>query len=162
MRTLITFITAAVMLTGCGNTTPTAEGTSKVAASPAPKLRMKPPPEDMRFPTAGLVEVIQQAEPLYGKAFLPGGNIARYKVGAKEYELFLVKTATPSESAGLMFDYKKNLAGPAFIAHFGGYAGQDGGVEVFLFAKDVWFAGIRGLPRAEADALARDFAVRLN
>ncbi len=161
MRTLFTIITAAALSTGCGSPS-TKDDSSKKAALPAPKPRAKPAPEDRRFPTGGLVEVVQQADPLHGKKFLTGGNIARYKQGGKEFELFLIKASNPSEAAVMMFDYKKSLAGAAFVAHFGGYAGQDGGVEVFLFTKDVWFAGIRGLPRAEADAIAREFAARLN
>ncbi len=161
MRTLPTIIIATALLTGCGGA-PSAKDAGSKEAAPAPKPRVTPAPEDRRFPTAGLVEVVQQADPLYGKQFLTGGNIARYKKGAKQFELLLIKVANPSEAAVMMFDYKKELAGAAFIAHFGGYAGQDGGVEVFLFTKDVWFAGVRGLPRAEADAIARDFAARLN
>ncbi len=150
------------MLAGCGGSPSTKDDSGKAAASPAPKQRVKPAPEDRRFPTDGLVEVVQSADPLYAKTFLTGGNIARYKKGGKEFELFLIKAKDPSGAAGMMFDYKKSLADPAFIAHFGGYAGQDGVVDVFLFATDVWLAGIRGLPRAEADVLARDFAARLN
>ena len=61
-----------------------------------------------------------------------------------------------------LFEYKGQLAGAKFIAHFGGYAGKDGDTEVFLFSKGNWLAGIRGLPQSEADLIARDFASRLN
>ena len=62
----------------------------------------------------------------------------------------------------MMFEYKTVLAGPKFIAHFGGYAGKDGETDVFLFSKGSWLAGIRGLPLSEADLIARDFAARLD
>ena len=48
------------------------------------------------------------------------------------------------------------------IAHFGGYFGNDGGKPAFLFAKNEWFCGVIGLPMADADARAREFAGRLN
>lgn len=157
MRILFAVMTAAAVLTGCG-------GSPEAKPEPAKPVakRVAPPPEDMRFPTAGRVEVVQSAEPLYGKAFLAGGNIARYKQGSKQFELFLIKCRDEAEPASIMFAYKKTLKDPKFIAHFGGYAGQDEGVDVFMFSKGVWMAGIRGLPQAEADTLAREFASRLN
>ncbi len=157
MRILFVVITAAALLTGCGGS-PEAK---QEPAKPAPK-RVAPAPEDMRFPAEGRLEVVQSADPLYGKEFLAGGNIARYRRGAKQFELFLIKCRNEAEPASMMFAYKKTLTDPKFIAHFGGYAGQDSGVDVFLFSKGAWMAGIRGLPQAEADQLARDFASRLN
>lgn len=93
---------------------------------------------------------------------LPGGNIARYKRGAKEYELFVVKTSATSTAAVLLFDFKNTLASPRFIPHFGGFFGKDGDTDTFIFAKGVWLAGVRGLPEAEADAVARQFAAGLD
>ena len=115
-----------------------------------------------RFPAEGRLEVTQTPDPLYGKPFLTGGNIAKYKRGDKQFELFLIKASNPSAPASMMFEYKSALPGAKFVAHFGGYAGKDGDTEVFLFTKDVWLAGIRGLPRADADLIARDFAARLD
>lgn len=145
------------MLTGCGGSPAPKEETTKPAAK-----RVMPAPEDMHFPADGRIEVVQSADPLYGKPFLDGGNIARYKKGAKEFELFLIRCRDEAAPASMVFAYKKTLTNPKFIAHFGGYAGQDDGVEVFMFSKGVWMAGIRGLPQAEADQLARDFASRLD
>jgi hypothetical protein len=159
VRTYIPFITAALLLSGCGAPAPKQES-AKPAAAPA--ATQMPAPEDRRFPADGRVEVAQTAESLYGKPFLTGGNIAKYKRGAKEFELFLIKSANPSAPASMMFEYKSALAGAKFIAHFGGYAGKDGDVDVFLFCKGSWLAGIRGLPQAEADLIARDFAARLD
>lgn len=153
-------MTAAALLTGCGGAPVTKEEAPKPV--PAVQQRIPPSPEDMRFPAEGRIEVVQSADPLYGKPFLAGGNIARYKRGAKQFELFLIRCKDEAAPASMMFNYKKTLSDPKFVAHFGGYAGQDAGVVVFMFTKGVWLAGIRGLPQAEADALARDFASRLN
>jgi hypothetical protein len=158
VRTFIPLITAALLFSGCGAPAPKQE-----AAKPAaPAAREMPAPEDRRFPAEGRGEVTQTAEPLYGKTFLTGGNIAKYKRGDKQFELFLIKSSNPSAPASMMFEYKTALAGPKFIAHFGGYAGKDGEVDVFLFSKGAWLAGIRGLPQSEADLIARDFAARLD
>lgn len=158
MRTLIPLITAALLFSGCGAPAPKQEAAKPVA----PAAREMPAPEDRRFPAEGRGEVTQTAEPLYGKPFLTGGNIAKYKRGDKQFELFLIKSSNPSAPASMMFEYKTALAGPKFIAHFGGYAGKDGDVDVFLFSKGSWLAGIRGLPQSEADLIARDFAARLD
>lgn len=160
MRTTPILLIAPLLLCACGG--PSGKPAETKSPAPAAKAPTKPAPEDMRFPSAGRVEVVQVAEPLYGKPFLGGGNIARYKQGKKEYELFLIKAPSPAEPGVMIFDYKKVLANAKFVAHFGGYAGQDAGVEVFVFTKGVWLAGVRGLPLAEADPLAREFAARLN
>ena len=97
-----------------------------------------------------------------GKELLPGGNVARYKKGSKEYELFAVKTNSTSAAAVLLFDLKNTFASPKFIPHFGGFFGKDGDTDTFIFAKGMWLAGVRGLPEAEADAVAREFAARLD
>lgn len=158
MRTIIALIPAAFLLAGCGAEAPKQEAAKAVS----PAASKMPDPEDRRFPAEGRGEVTQTAEPLYGKKFLSGGNVAKYKRGAKEFELFLIKASNPSAPASMMFEYKGSLAGAKFIAHFGGYAGKDGDTEVFLFTKGNWLAGIRGLPQAEADLIARDFASRLD
>jgi hypothetical protein len=153
-------MSAAALLTGCGGSPAAKQEADKPAVAARP--RVQPSPQDRSFPPEGRIEVVQSADPLYGKPFLTGGNIARYKRGGKQFELFLIKSANESVPASMMFAYKKTLTEPKFVAHFGGYSGQDSGVEVFLFSKGVWLAGIRGLPLAEADVLARDFAARLN
>ncbi|MBI3208638.1 MAG: hypothetical protein HYZ37_07030 [Candidatus Solibacter usitatus] len=118
--------------------------------------------ESQRFPKKDLVDVKIVEGAILGKEFLGGGNLAKYRKGKTEFELFLVKAAGPEASSILMFDYKKQLANAKFIAHFGGYFGKDGDRNVFLFAKGPWLAGIAGLAEQEADAVAREFAARLN
>jgi hypothetical protein len=66
------------------------------------------------------------------------------------------------DAAVLLLDFKKQLANPKVIAHFGGYFGKDGDKPTFLFAKNEWLCGVIGLPLADADARGREFASRLN
>lgn len=146
------------MLGGCGGSKPPAEAPKKAAAPAAPK----PTDQTRRFPSAGRVETALIETALFGKPFLPGGNIAKYKRGAREYEMFIIRAASPPAAATLLFDYKSALENSKFIAHFGGYFGSDAGTPTFLFSKGSWLAGIRGLPEAEADTEARELAGRLD
>lgn len=153
---LICFVLSLCLL-GCGSSTPP-PAPKKAAAPAAPR----PADQTRRFPATGRGEVSIVESSLFGKPFLPGGNVAKYKSGKREYEMFLIRAASPASAAGLLFDYKSKLAKPKFIAHFGGYFGDDAGTPTFLFSKGSWLAGVRGLPEAEADTVARDFAARLD
>lgn len=146
----------ALLLSACGPSTPPEPPKKAAPAHP------KPVDQSRRFPAANRAEVTLIETSLYGKEFLPGGNIARYKRGAREYEMFLIRAASANAAATLLFDFKSQLANPKFIAHFGGYFGDDAGVPTFLFSKGSWLAGVRGLPEADADTVARDFAARLD
>lgn len=151
---LLALSTVALLLNGCGSET-------KPAPPPAKKAAPPPADESRRFPTPNRVETRIVAEHLLDHEFLPGGNIAHYKKGSRAYDLILIRTASPEAAGVLLFDYKKRLENPKVIAHFGGFAGKDGAREAVLFAKGNYLAGILGLPEAEADALAREFAARI-
>lgn len=98
---------------------------------------------------------------MLGKAFLPGGNLAVYELKRKPFQQFLVRFDNEQKAAAALFEYKAVLTEPKFVAHFGGYAGLDGGKPVFLFQKGPFLAGIAGLAEKDADAVARDFASRI-
>jgi len=149
-------ISSALLLVGC------ASETKPAAAPPVVKKAAKPSDETHRFPAANQVDAKLVDEHLLGHDFLPGGNIAHYKLGKQEYDLLLIKTKSPTDAAILLLNFKNKLEAPKMIAHFGGYFGKDGGKPVFLFAKNEWFCGVIGLPMADADARAREFAGRLN
>jgi hypothetical protein len=154
MRHLLLF--AAIALAGCSSA-------PKPAPAPAPvKQAVRPPDDTRRFPAQDQVECKVVTGPLYGHDFLAGGNIATYRKGRQQYELFLVRTASPTGAAILLLDYKKALKDPKLIAHFGGYFGHDGARQAFVFTKTHWLCGVIGLPEAEADAVARTFAARLD
>jgi len=157
MRTLTLFLPClAVLLCGCAPET-------KPAAAVAPvKKAAKPADDTHRFPATNQVGSKVVDDHVLGHDFLPGGNIAQYKLGKQEYSLILIKTKSPMDAAVLLLDFKKQLASPKVIAHFGGYFGKDGDKPAFLFAKNEWLCGVIGLPLADADARAREFASRLN
>ncbi len=148
-----------MMLAGCSQNSqqepPAAE--AKKTASPAPVLD-----ESHRFPKKDLVETQVVEDHILDKPNLPGGNLARYQSGNKSYELILVKAKTPQAAAIWLLDLKGMLTNPAFVASFGGYYGLNGNKPLFLFQKGSYLAGVSGLPQAEADLIAREFATRFN
>lgn len=157
-RMLLSAIAFSLLgLAGCGSPAPP----TKAAAPKAPK---KPVVADYthRFPAADRIEARVVDDHILGKDFLPGGNIARYRKGRQEYEMFLIRTSVPEAAALMLIDYKNRLDNPRLIAHFGGYYGRDGDRMVFVFARGPWFAGVVGLPEKEADLAARELAARLN
>jgi hypothetical protein len=98
---------------------------------------------------------------LMDKSFMPGGNLARYKRGSAEYEMFVAKLPDASTAALLLLDWRKGLADAKLIPSFGGYFGKDGNLPVFVFSKGGWIAGIAGLSEKEMDLRARSLAARL-
>ncbi len=145
---------AVLLLTSCGSQ-PKPEPVTK-AETP------KPSDESARFATANLVETKVVDKELMGKPFMPGGTLARYKKGKKEYEMFVTKLPTATDAAILLPDWRKALSDSKLVPSFGGYFGMDAGRPVFVFSKGAWIAGIAGLPEKEADAEARILAARLN
>lgn len=148
---LLPTFAALLALTGCGSE-------SKPEPAPVKKAAAPPADESRRFPSANRVETSITADHLLGHDFLPGGNIAHYKKGAREFDLILIRTASAEAAGILLFDYKQHLTNPKVVPGFGGFAGKDGAQEAFLFAKGKYLAGVIGLPEADADAIAREFA----
>lgn len=122
----------------------------------------KPADESDRFSTANLVktEIVDKA--LMGKSFMPGGTLAHYKKGKREYEMFVARLPTPTDAAILLLDWKKALTDSKLIPSFGGYFGTEAARPVFVFSKGAWIAGVAGLPEKEADLEARTLAAHLN
>jgi len=150
-------IAAAGLLVCCGS-----QPKSTPPESPKKIEAPKPADESRRFPTANLVKTEVVDTNLLAKAFMPGGTLAHYKKGSKEYEMFVAKLPTSTDSAILLPDWRKALTDSKLEPSFGGYFGSDGGRPVFVFAKGPWIAGIAGLPEKEADAQARLLAANLN
>jgi hypothetical protein len=154
MRTCVVSLIAVLLLTSCSSQ-PKPEPVTKVETP-------KPSDESARFVTANLVETKVVDKELMGKPFMPGGTLARYKKGKKEYEMFVTKLATATDAAILLPDWRKALTDSKLVPSFGGYFGSDAGRPVFVFSKGAWIAGIAGLSEKEADAEARILAARLN
>jgi hypothetical protein len=125
-------------------------------------LLAQPIDESRRLAVANRTKAEVVPKALLGKAFMPGGTLATYKKGAKEYRVFVTKLKDPTTAAILLLDWKKALQGAKLIPSFGGYFGTDGGQPVFVFTKGPWMAGTVGLTEKEADAEARVLATRLN
>jgi len=154
MRSSVISVFAILLLTSCGSPPkPEPAKTAEVA---------KPSDESQRFATANLVKTEVVDKELMGKPFMPGGTLARYKKGRKEYEMFVAKVATATDAAILLPDWRKALTDSKLEPSFGGYFGQDSGRPVFVFSKGAWIAGIVGLLEKEADMEARTLAARLD
>lgn len=156
-------IAVAVILTGCGG-----GGAQEAKPAPEPPRKTttaakgpKPADESVRFPLENQVSVKLVEEKLMGKDFLPGGNVAAYKKGTAEYQLFLAKFKTPNDAAVALFDYKSKMAEPKLVTTFGGYYGLDGASPSFVFTKGSYLLGVVGLNKVDADLVAREFAARV-
>jgi hypothetical protein len=145
----------AVLFAGCG-------ASEKKAAAPPPP----PPVKDDRLLLLAAHQTSAKVIPehLLGKMALPGGTIGEYDDGGKKYQLFVIETETAQDAAFLLLDFKPLLTNPAYISYMGGYFGADAtnGTPIWVFAKSKYLAGVVGLARDPADAVAREFAVRLH
>jgi hypothetical protein len=146
-----------MLLSSCDSKPPDAP---KVEVKPAETP--KPPDESRRFNKANQIDTIVVEKQLLGKPFMPGGTLAQYKKGKTEFDMFVAKTASPTEAALILPDWKKLLTDAKYEASFGGYYGHDAGRPVFVFTKGAWIAGIAGLPEKDADAEARKLAKALD
>jgi len=133
-------------------------------AKPVIEKKAAPKPVDATryFSSTDRVEVKIVDDHLLGHDFLPGGNIAHYRKGKREFDVILIKSSGPEAAALLLYSYKQKLTDPKVVAIFGGFSGKDGERPAFLFAKGPWLCGVLDLPDAEADPVARDLAARLN
>ena len=157
MKSARLFFAAAILFQGgC-------DSGQKAAPAAAPAKKAAKPVDLTRFfPLANRGDVKLEEEHLLGKDYLPGGNIAHYKNGKQEYDLFLLKTSGNEAAALLVFEFKGKLKDAKLIPHFGGYYGLDGEKKIFLFPKLAYLAGVVGLTEKEADGIARDFAARIH
>ena len=155
VRPIAPTLIAIMALAGCSSSAP--EPKSEAAPKPAKQIA----DQSRYFPLKDQGPVATANEHLFDKSFLPPGQIASYKSGKKEYQLFLSRCADPTAAAVYLLDYKNKMPGAKLIPHFGGYLGDDEKVPTFVFTKGQWFAGVRGLPEADADAVAREFAAKL-
>jgi len=144
-----------VLLSSCDSKPPVPEQ-PKAVATP------RPVDESRRFPKTNLVDTIVVEKQLLGKPFMPGGTLGQYKKGKAEFDMFVAKTASPTDAALILPDWKRALADSKFVPSFGGYYGHDAGRPVFVFTKGAWIAGVAGLPEKDADAEARKLAKALD
>jgi hypothetical protein len=159
MRTHIVAAAAFMVLLSSCDSKPEAR---PVAETPKAVEMPRPADESRRFPKPNLVGTIVIEKQLFGKPFMPGGTQAHYKKGRTEYDMFIAKTASASDAALLLPDWRSLLTDAKLVASFGGYFGTDAGKPVFVFTKGAWIAGVAGLNQKEADQAARKLAAALN
>lgn len=89
------------------------------APRPAPPSKPaelpKPADESRRFPHDNLLETKVVDSALLGKPFMPGGTLARYKKGNREFVMFAGKLPSPTGAALLLLDWKKSLVGAKLV-----------------------------------------------
>jgi hypothetical protein len=139
-----------------------------LAACSSPEKKAAAPPPPVKDDRLLLLPTHQTAahlvpDHLLGKTALPGGTLGDYDDAGKKYQLFIIETETPQDAAFLLVDFKPLLKDPAYIAYMGGYFGPDAanGAPVWVFAKSKYLAGVVGLAKDPADAIARELAARL-
>ena len=142
-----------VVLAGC-STAP--------SVAPVVQKHAKPAEESRKMPLENRVSAGVVDDYMLDRDWLPGGTLGHYKKGAKEWDLILVKADSPPAAAIWLLDYKRELDGAKLVPSFGGFYGNDKGRPAFVFTKGAWFAAVMGLSEAEADAVARPFALRIN
>jgi hypothetical protein len=157
MRAL--WILAIALIPGACGCNPAPE---RRAEAPRRAERPAPVDESRRFPKANLTGTEVVRDNIWGKPFMPGGTVARYRKGAAEYEMFIARMPNATDAAISLIDWKKDMADAKLVPSFGGYLGTESGRAVFVFPKGEWLAGIRGLKEKEADAQARILAAQLN
>ena len=145
---------AAVLLAGCSSQ-------EKVSVALLP-----PPVKDNRLLLLAAHQISAGMVPdhLLGKMALPGGTLGEYDDGGRKYQLFVIETETAQDAAFLLLDFKPLLTNPAYISYMGGYFGPDAtnGTPIWVFSKSKYLAGVVGLERDPADAMARELAARLH
>jgi hypothetical protein len=87
----------------------------------------------------------------------PGGTVGDYDVKGQKYQLFIADLKADQDAAFLLMDVKKTLHDPEYISYMGGYFGG----KVYVFSKLHYLAGVVGLPREQADPIARVLAAHL-
>jgi len=158
---LLLFALASALSTiGCGSSSPSAAKTEE-AARPKDEA---PPVKDNTglLPAAGRVSATVVPNHLLEIPALPGGTIGDYKVGKKKYQLFIIEADSNQKAAFMDTDLRDALKNPEYIAYMGGYFGEHNGTPVYGFAKLQYLAGVVGLPKDEADPIARQLAARLH
>jgi hypothetical protein len=150
---LATSIMAAILGTGCGQST---EANSKPPKEAATK------DESNLFLAAGRVATQVYPDHMMNKPFLPGGTMAEFRGDNGEYREFLVHLADGKKAAFLLQDYKKVLQNAADTADNSAYFGTDDGQPTYVFVRGPYLAGVVGLSQDQAKAVARQWSDKLS
>jgi hypothetical protein len=143
-----------------------ATGTMACTSPPAPAAKTAEAPPKVKddtalLPLAGRTNAQVVPNHLLGIDALPGGTLGDYVVHGKKYQLFITEADSNQKAAFMDTDLRDALKDPEYIAYMGGYFGQRGGTPIYGFARLQYLAGVVGLPKDEADPIARELASRL-
>lgn len=149
--------------TACGPAAkePAGAAPTDQSASPAPAPKPKAVDSSRYLAREGQVSAQFVEDQLLGIAALPGGNLATYNKGGKQFEQFLLKAPNVALSAVYLTEIKTAMTNPKFVASFGGYFGEWKGKPIFVFTKNEYVTGFLGLSREDADAEGRLAAARI-
>lgn len=141
-------------------------GLETACDNPKPVAKLEVPAAAVRNDTLLLLSTNQQSvkvvrDHVLDDATLPGGTVGRYSNKGKSYQLFVIRTDSNADAAQLLLKLKKTLPDAEFIAHFGGYAGTHKAGALLTFTKLQFLLGVVGLPKEEADPIARQFALKI-
>jgi hypothetical protein len=143
-----------------------AAGTIACSSPPSPAAKTEEAPPTVKDDTALLpltgrksAQVIPNH--LLGINALPGGTLGDYEAHGKKYQVFIIEADSNQKAAFLDTDLRDALKDPEYIAYMGGYFGEHNGTPIYGFAKLQYLAGVVGLPKDEADPIARQLAARL-
>ncbi len=140
-------LTATLFLAGCSS-----------SPTPAPEPAPLPVKDNSaKFPLAGRVSSNVVPNHFLGLKKLPGATVADYSA----YQLFIIEADSTQNAAFLLMDLKNSMNGPEYLPNMGGYVGVSGGKPIYAFAKLQYLAGVVGLPKEQADPIARQLAARL-
>lgn len=157
----ILIVAIAFALLCCGPTR--SESTAPANPESSAKPVEHPTPQDLSRYMAreNLVSNTVVNDNLLGIEALPGGNLAEYKKGGRNFQQFLMKAPSVALGAVYLSEFKSAMASPKFVAGFGGYYGDIAGKPVFVFVKNEYVTGLIGLSKDEADAEGRLVAARI-
>lgn len=159
MRVILCVGVIAV-LAGCGSEAQQ-PGFAQRPAQPAPDHQVTLHDLSSLLPTKGLKHSGIVMDHVAGLSKLPGGTLGEYESKGKKYQVFIIDAGTDQQAAFMLLDAKANLNNPDYLSSFGGYFGSDGTRPVFVFARLRYLTGIVGLPKDEADPVARALGQRL-
>ena len=143
----------SALLTACSS----APGPGATAAAPPPAVNDNSPMLPLTARTATAVV----PNHLLGFSKLPGGTVGDYESGGRKYQLFIIETPSNQDAALMLMDAKAGMRDTELIPWMGGYFGTDGTRPIYVFPKLKYLAGVVGLPKDDADPIARVLAARL-
>ena len=154
---LFTIAAAALVLGACGS-----GPTDRPSANAQPPKPATTKDESSLFPSDGRVATQVYPDHMMNKPFLPGGTMAEFKGDKGEYREFLVHLADWTKASFLLQDYKNVLHNTAILPDQAACFGTDDGQPTYVFVRGPYLAGIVGLPKDQAQAVAKQLADKLS